>query len=391
MLISGFARDMQRHLIENADALSKSPAAVGILKKAFAGEKYFSFTPFYNKLSANDLIDLASSEALRDVKTANLSGFDSETDAGTVVAIVEHLRLDSLYLLSRPDRSTEAPFEILQALAKGCNHPLVRKKLILGSAFSRSLRQNFWAPQIPTAVDPRLWKTFPVIQLLYRTPADFSRCNGPWVTNFFLGDAFLSPIRFVTGLLNVIRGRFQEPRQAGMMQGGLSVPPTFACAPSSLKALKASTEVSPIPAEAFARGKKDYRADFGPKSTIPIRDLDSEGWTAVVVHTATMNHQTFDQEAAKTRFRVALVRSRGGPVPLMFGTISPAKLEVVDLKGFLELTAPEHAADLDTCLSELTAWAQTDEELVCELEVDDVVTTLQASVDGISRRESELV
>lgn len=389
MLFSGFARDMQRYLTENADALSKSPAAADILKKAFAGAKSFDFALFHNKLAADDLIDLASSEALRDVKTANLSGLDSETDAGTLAAIMEHLRLDSLYLLSRPDRSTESPFEVLEALAKGCSHPLVRKKLVLGSAFSRSLRQNFWAPQTPTAVDPKLWRTFPVIQLLYQGPTDFIRGNEPWMTDFFLGDAFLSPIRFVTGLLNVIRARFREPSRAGMIKE-LDVPLIFACAPSSLRDLTAATEVSPIPAEAFAQRKQEYHSTLGAESTVPIRDLDPEGWTVVLVHTASTDRRTFNQKKAKTRFRVALVRSRGRPVPMRFVTIRPDMLEVVGLRGFLELTAPEHAADLDSCLPGLTAWAQTDGELVSELAVDDVVATLQAVVDGPGRRESEV-
>lgn len=394
MLFSGFTRDMQRYLIEHTDALSKSPAAVEILKKAFASEKQFDFSPFHDSLAAEDLVALAGSEALGNVKTANLSGFDSEIDTRTVAAIVDHLKLDSMILLSRPNRPTEDPWEMLEVLAKGSSRPLVHQKLVLGSALSRSIRQNFPAPQTRTTVPPGLWKTFPVIQLLYQGPAQFRfpfRDEKPWMTDFFLGDAFLSPVRFVTGLLNVIKGKFQDSWQGGTNLGGLDVPLTFACAPSSLKALEAATEVSPIPAEAFARTKQEFHFSRVATSTVPIRDLDPEGWTAVLVHTATLEIEAGRRQLpTNRRFQLALARSKDRPVPLRGTTISPDELEIVDLMGFLELTAPEYVGELQACLSELTDWAQTGEELVSQLTVGEVVATLQAFVDGPGQRKSDV-
>lgn len=394
MLFSGFTRDMQRYLLENTDALSKSPAAVEILEKAFASEKQFDFTPFHHKLAADDLIAFAGSEALRNVKTANLSGFDSKRDTWTVIAIVEQLKLDSMVLLSRPNRLTEDPWEVLEALAKYSSRPLVLQKLVLGSAFSRSIRQNFWARQTRTTIDSGFWKTFPVIQLLYQGPTQFRLTyenKNPWMTDFFLADAFLSPVRFVTGLLNVIKGKFKDPWQGGMNRGELDVPLTFACAPSSFEALAAATEVSPIPAEAFARGKQEYHSSYGAMSTVPIRDLDPEGWTVVLVHTATQESVAGRRQLpTNRRFQVALVRSRDRPVPLIESTIHPDKLEIVDLRGFLELTAPEYVGELQACLSELTAWAQTGEDLVSQLTVGEVVTTLQAFVDGPGQRKTDV-
>lgn len=392
MLFSGFTRDMQRYLIENTDALSKSPAAVEILKKAFASEKQFNFSPFHDRLAAEDLVALAGSEALGNVKTANLSGFDSETDTRTVAAIVDHLKLDSMILLSRPDRPTEDPWEMLEVLAKVSSRPLVHQKLVLGSALSRSIRQNFSASQTRTTVPPGFWKTFPVIQLLYQGPAQFRfpfRDEKPWMTDFFLSDAFLSPVRFVTGLLNVIKGKFQDPWQGGRNLGELDVPLTFACAPASFKALEAATEVGPIPAEAFARAKQSR----GAGSTVPIRELDPEGWTAVLVHTATLEFEAGRRQSrlpTNRRFQLALVRSKDRPVPLRGSTINPDELEIVDLRGFLELTAPEYVGELQACLSELTDWAQTGEELVSQLTVGEVVTTLQAFVDGPGQRTTDV-
>lgn len=396
MLFSGFTRDMQRYLIENTDALSKSPAAVEILKKAFASEKQFDFTPFHNKLAAEDLVALAGSEALRNVKTANFSGFDSETDTRTVAAIVNHLKLDSMILLSPPNRSTENPWEMLEFLAKGSNRPLIRQKLVLGSAFSRSIRQNFWAARTRTTVPAGFWKTFPVIQLLYQGPTQSRLTWGnekPWMTDFFLGDAFLSPVRFVTGLLNVIKGKFQDLWQGGLNLGELDVPLTFACAPYSFKALESATEMGPIPAEAFARAKQEYHSSRGATSTVPIRDLDPEGWTAVLVHTATRVTEAGRRQfqlPTDRRFQLALVRSKDRPVPLRDSTINADELEIVDLEGFLELTAPEYVGELQACLSELTAWAQTGKELVSQLTVGEVVTTLQAFVDGPGQRKSDV-
>ncbi|KAL2281063.1 hypothetical protein FJTKL_12083 [Diaporthe vaccinii] len=58
MLIRGFAHDLQRYLIDNAEALSKSPAAIELLRKAFANETTFDFTPFQGKISAPGLVAL---------------------------------------------------------------------------------------------------------------------------------------------------------------------------------------------------------------------------------------------------------------------------------------------------------------------------------------------
>lgn len=380
MLFSGFARDLQRYLTENVDALCKSPAAVEILKKAFAGEKHFDFTPFHNKLARDGLIALASSEEFKGMKTVSLSGFDSWEDNRTVVRIMEHLKLDSLYLLSSPNRRTEYPSDLLSALATVSNQPLVRQKLVLGSAFSRGVRGHDWFNQTLTAVNPTYWKNFPVVQLLVRGPTDFNLSSSddkPWMNDFFLGDALLTPVRFVTGLLNVIKGRCRERLRAGSLNGTLEVAINFSCAPSSLKALTATTEVSPLPARAFNRSTRvNFRG---------VEDLDSEGWTAVLVHDATWDPETRSHVKAKTRFGVALVRSWNNPMSIKYCNITPItpdKLEIVNLREFLDLTAPEHGEDLNGCLSELTAWAQTDGELVRNLPIDEVVATLNSFANG---------
>lgn len=377
MLFRDFPRDLQRYLTENADTLCKSPYAVEILKKAFWGEKVFDFSPFQGKLPADDLIALASSEALENVKVANLSGFDSPTDATTVAAVLEHFKLDSLYLLARPDRSTENTSGMLKALAKCHNQPLVRQRLVLGSAFSESIRPDFWDPESPKySFDPSHWKTFPVIQLLYNGPDEFKSYHDggeSWLTHFFLGDAFLTPVRFITGLLNVIKYNFQNPAAAGFHVGHRDVPLNFARASSSLKTFKASTEVGPIPAEAFARGKRYRHPDV-----IPMPPIHPVAWTAVVVHTATRIQGMLEQVPADARFRVALVRSKDRSCPINDFPNKPCAMEIVNLKGFLEFTAPEHTDDLATCLADLTAWAKTDEELVSKMTVEEVVSTLRA-------------
>lgn len=380
MLFRDFPRDLQSYLTENADTLCKSPYAVEILKKAFWGEKVFDFSPFQGKLPADDLIALASSEALENVKVANLSGFDSPTDATTVAAVLEHFKLDSLYLLARPDRSTENTSGMLKALAKCHNQPLVRQRLVLGSAFSESIRPDFWDPesQSPTSFDPSHWKTFPVIQLLYNGPDEFKsyRDGGEsWLTHFFLGDAFLTPVQFITGLLNVIKYNFQNPAAAGLHVGHRDVPLNFARASSSFKTFRAATEMGPIPAQAFSRAI--VRAE-----EIPMRPIHHVGWTAVVVHTATRIPGTVEQVLADARFRVALVRSKDRPCPVKDLLKRPDAMEIVDLKGFLELTAPEQTDDLATCLADLTAWAKTDEELVSNMTVDEVVSTLRAFAEN---------
>jgi hypothetical protein len=178
-----------------------------------------------------------------------------------------------------------------------------------------------------------------------------------------------------------------------MMRGELDVPLAFACAPESLKTFATSAEVSPLPADAFARGKLTYHSSRRAKGPA-IRDLDPVGWTAVMVHAATSEPQPSKPLKGKTRFRVALVRSKHRPVPISeFAATTdkqpheeqPRELEIVDLQGFLELTAPEHAGDLKPVLSDLTAWAKiSGGELVSNMVADEVNLKLGAFATGTS-------
>ncbi|KAK2603095.1 hypothetical protein N8I77_009577 [Diaporthe amygdali] len=406
MLFRGFTRDMQQYLIEHAEALAKSPAAVQILQKAFAGEKGFDFTPFQGKIAEDDLASLANSEALRDVKTLNLSGFDSIPDSKHIVSAIPHLGLDNLYLLSRPDRSSDRASQMMtmiMSLAKCSRKPFISQKLVLGPAFSQSLQARTWLPWIHE-IGSCCWDTFPVIQLLfqgfreYRSGFHFALTpRAPditknWLADFFLGDALLTPVRFVTGLLTIIKSKFQEPQGPAMTPWELYVPLMFACAPSSLNTLQSSTEVSPIPAEALSRIK-----DQAQLCEVPARDIHPVGWTAIMIQSPIEEAEDDDRQFTKTRFQVALVRSKGPPnyraLRLQEVVANPDRLELVDLKEFLELTAPAQAGDLANCLSELTAWAQIDGELIGKMTVDEAVSVLQnlAERPGGSRMGERLV
>lgn len=394
MLFRGFTRDMQQYLIEHAETLAKSPAAIQILQKAFAGEKSFDFTPFQGKIAADDLDSLANNEALRDVKTLNFSGFDSSRDSKHILSAIHHLGLDNLYLLCRPDRSTDSASQMMtmvMSLAKCSRKPFISQRLVLGSAFSQGLREQSWLPRA-LEIGPCYWNTFPVIQLLfqgfrkYRPGFHFASGLPPapeiienWLADFFLGDALLTPVRFVTGLLTLIKSKFQNPEGPAMTPWEVDVPLMFACAPSSLNTLESSTEVSPIPAEAVSRIN-----DWAQLSVPPARNIHPVGWTAVMIQSPIKETED-DQQPPKTRFQVALVRSKGGPkgesLHLQEAVNNPDRLELVDLKEFLELTAPAHAGDLANCLSELKAWAQTDGELIGKMTAEEAVSALQDFAD----------
>lgn len=388
MLFRGFTQELQRYLIDNADALSKSPVACEILEKAFAGVASFDFSPFQGKLSADTLVALASSEAMRNVKTVNFSRLDSIKDMRVVATVLEHANIDNLYLLARPDRMADNLSEMIKSLSGCSERPLVRQRLVLGSAFSQGLRQSDLRPQMPAHVELSFWKTFPVIQLLYSGPREFNIwfMEEPWLTSFFLGDACLTPARFVSGLLNVIKGRCNNAIRAArrMLEGERDVPLAFACAPSSLKTLTTSTEINPMPANGAACSnlENDIFDSWGRVLVRDLQDLSPDVWTAVVVHTAIMDWEDDSPVPGKTRYRVALVRSKRHAVAIRHFRHRTFELEVVDLKQFLELTAPEHAGDLEANLSELTAWAQTDDALVSKLGMNETIATLQAFAEN---------
>jgi len=243
----GSSREMVRHLSEHAEALAKSPVALQILEKAFATEILIDFSPF-QAMPATIIRALLHSDFLMDVKVLNISGIDAvsnnEVDE-TLGAIKKDL--NELYLLVQPAREADYPLQELAAITNTLESRLFPQKLMLGSAFSRGLRKRPWLkPFERETFDQRnvlglspdnkvLWSAFPVIQLLYKyikKPVYFDEKEER--STIFLGDAFLTPIRFVTGLIQVLRTRILQTK-LNTFSIELNLTLNFASAPSSLK------------------------------------------------------------------------------------------------------------------------------------------------------------
>lgn len=243
----GSSREMIRHLSEHAEVLAKSPVALQILEKAFATEIFIDLSPF-QAMPATIIRSLLHSDALMNVKVLNLSGIDAvshnEVDE-TLGAIKKDL--NELYLLVQPARQTDYPLQELAAITNTLESRLLSQKLMLGSAFSRGLRRRPWLEPFERETSDQkkvlgllpdnkvLWSAFPVIQLLYKyieKPRFFNEEEKR--STIFLGDAFLTPIRFVTGLMQVLRLQMLQPKYCtwGIE---LDLTLTFASAPSSLK------------------------------------------------------------------------------------------------------------------------------------------------------------
>lgn len=124
--------------------------------------------------------------------------------------------------------------------------------------------------------------SFPVIQLLFKYGGTMHECD--LLTAFFLGGAFLTLIRFVTGLMKIVQGRLNDQLGKLTVPSELDFPLTFAGTPSSLVSPE-SIEISPLPAEAYTDYKVRYHKNFGQLSRYGrVRDLVPGMWTAVMTH-----------------------------------------------------------------------------------------------------------
>lgn len=140
----------------------------------------------------------------------------------------------------------------------------------------------------------------------------------------------------------------------------IDIPLTFAGAPTSLKST-ASIELNPIPAEAYTIYDKTYRRKVERgESDLRMRNLTPFTWKAILTYdlppdglpSLTSNDSSSPRTSILKPFKVSLVRSKK-LIERTDDTINAEDLEIVDLERFLQITAPEHTADLKEAIANL--------------------------------------
>ncbi|WAO92210.1 hypothetical protein NCS54_00970600 [Fusarium falciforme] len=359
----GFQRMVKEYLICHPEKVGPTQASAHLLQLAYAGEECLEWNLF-TKLDPKTIKAALTSDALKGATGISLTALQNSEPAELLAALSSLDRLHTLQALDRPDREDEgASNRLFDALAES-DHHLALKKLTLTGLYANGIRQNIWRPYRD---HPKTLPAFPVVQLLVShegKDSGFVASSELQLESFYLGDAPLPPTRFINGLFQYIAS--QVLCLLSYNGTGLQCAHCFSCGPSALGEDK-SSEITALPAEAYAIAKGSYHSSAYKGVQSKLRDLTRDGWMAVVSKKSDTEFAGVDSPSTtRMRFKYAFVRSNAtiqvDQKHWRGSDIQPAELEVVDMKEFLHKTTPEadtsklayHVSNLEDTLVQAT-------------------------------------
>jgi hypothetical protein len=348
MRLPDLKNTLRDHLFAIADDIrdtSGTPGLMGLLRAAFAGETFLDWARLPH-LTPETIIAASGIPELTDVRELSLCPDWSSTTAPALAqAICAFPHLEQVYVMEAPGRSNEGPVaEFYKALAANPGCP--KGKIWLSGAASCAIKQRMWLPAAEPFHPP---PSFPVQQLVvvhptWPYPTDLlSGPQSPPVYYFPLADAFLTPSRFVDGLLRVF-ARHLAYKTVGDWLASAAF--CFTCATPNLDNPH-SVDLGPLPAEIYTVARTVHLP--GIKDCFPkMRDLVPGTWT-VLINAELLRPQAPDRPVwgssiCQNFFQCVFVRPRDRVIkadPEMADSFGADDLDVLDLDGFLRAAAPD--------------------------------------------------
>ncbi|VUC29121.1 unnamed protein product [Clonostachys rosea] len=337
--IPNSAATLRKILPSRGDQVGKTPHSLWLLGFAYMGETHLDWGLFPN-LDLAGLKSVFEAGSFASVELLNLSGTLTSQSPSELLPVLSGLTcLKSLYLMEKPDRlNDDSGAQVVLGLAS-LGICLSLEKLVVSSIMSISIRLKQWLPDITDA--PTTLPGFPIAQLLVHHNNDDVNVRGQVVPyeNFFLGDALLSPVRFVNGLLRYV----QVLNSQRYIRGSGSGYELAACMAlsSSEPGNKDVGEIGPLPATAYEYGKESYHSSLAHGYYSDMRNLKPGQWTVLLGRNAPP--EGFQAPADKG-FQYAFVRCKSEikvrkPKDGERDEVKVDNLEVYSLREFLDETA----------------------------------------------------
>ncbi|KAJ8104923.1 hypothetical protein ONZ43_g7629 [Nemania bipapillata] len=342
--LPGFKALVQQALQGCRDSLGGTRAVGRLIRLAHARHDGHLHLELLKNLSANtisaaldDTLDADGPITSLSLCTDSIRG----TPAELATALARATFLKEICLLQNPACESDAlSAQILTTLATQ-TEVLSRAKVVFAGAFSSALRKKFWLQTNPSSIP---CKTFPIRQILSRHQQRSGRRVSFEYNYTYLEDGLLRPEHFAAGFLLWLSTL--EPKSYLEEKTPFFA---FSSAPAFLAPdLLSTAQVTPILCENFAL------PPTMPDDTVcspRVRDLVPRSWTVLV-------SQELNPGARNTdvcHIRYAFVRVRGPQSIVVEAPLAsppgPEELEVVGLKEFLSIMAPEvDPSIIDACL-----------------------------------------
>ncbi|CAG9954527.1 unnamed protein product [Clonostachys rosea f. rosea IK726] len=368
---------LRKTLLSRAGQVGKTPHSPLLLGLAYTGETHLDWAAFTN-LDIAGLKSAFEAGSFASVKSLNLSGTLASRSPSELPPVLSGLTcLKSLYLLDRPDRlDDDETAQAVLGLASSDLLGLALEKVIVSAVMSIAIRLKTWLPDTNDA--PDTIPGFPIAQLLVYHKNDANNDYGQVVPYeyFFLGDALLSPVRFVNGLLRYV----QTLNSQRYIMGSGSGSELAACMAlsSSVPGNKDIGEIGPLPAQAYRFGKNSYHSSLSHGCYSEMRNLKPGQWTVLLSRNAAP--EGFQAPADKG-FEYAFVRCKSDikvrkPKEGERGDVMADNLEVYSLREFLDETAPSSGTtSLDPLFNQLRLQVMKTDQLPPD---DDVLRCMNA-------------
>lgn len=338
---------LQRNLLQYSNRLGNTQSAGILLRLAFADGEHLCL----EQLDDISVEAISAAVNIPELGTISSISICTSTMRNLSPELMEGLSksesLREIYLMQSPLRKADTPdVELLEALATR-PHFFSRVKLTFAGSYSAALRKIFWLPTISkntstsaSTIQTAPLSIFPIQQILISY--QITRGTPYKTASVYLGDSLLTPERFAAGFLTYLHSsKSNFPVKEDFNSSARLF--SFSSAPASLTSSSlSSVEISPIPAESFAIGDDNIPDDIRPK----IRDLSPDGWTVLITSGKGWNPKASKQEAESScgHVRYAIIRPRKQTIEVENPPSTPLgrdELEVVGLKEFLTITAPD--------------------------------------------------
>ncbi|KAH9883434.1 hypothetical protein F4778DRAFT_766939, partial [Xylariomycetidae sp. FL2044] len=367
--LPNFQRSLRDYLTANPAKVVRSSSASPLLQIALANEKRIDLGMFHG-LSVDCIHSLLYSPQLRDsVDVLILPSTAAALPTDALAELLPPKIIKELYLLENADRDGDESAEKFIALL-----PRV-EKLVMSSVFSRGVRMN---PILAADASPQASPAFPVLQIIARLPEKFR--DGSVIGCMFLGDAMVSPVRFIAGLFKALRTHTEF--SSG---NGLDVALSLASAPRSL-ADASEIDISPLPSELYMIGKLSYLSSMYRNCWSRMRDLTSETWTVMLEVDRSLSKD--DQRPYLTaRFKLAFIKAKRLMRATAETSPSPDDFEILDIDGFMATVAPG-SPGLDTLKDSLGRFAggASSEPALSAMTVDESLGLLEDALKATERQ-----
>ncbi|CAH0058200.1 unnamed protein product [Clonostachys solani] len=366
---------LKKILLSRADQVGKTPHSLLLMGLAYTGETHLDWAHFPNL----DIVGLQSTfeaGSFASVESLNLSGTLASRSLSLPRVLSGLTCLKSLYLLDRPDRlDDDSAAQVVLGLAS-LDSGVALEKVVVSAVMSIPIRLKTWLPDTNDA--PDAIPGFPIAQLLVYHKTDTINVHGQVAPYeyFFLGDALLSPARFVNGLLRYVRAL--NSQRYIMSSGSGSELAACIALSSSVPGDKDIGEIGPLPAQAYKFGRNSYHSSLSHGCYSEMRNLKPGQWTVLLSRNAAP--EGF-QAPADQGFEYAFVRCKSDikvrkPKEGERDEVRADNLEVYSLREFLEETAPSSASSgLDPLFNQLRLQVAKTDQLPPD---DDVLRCMNA-------------